>query len=125
LRAYQGILDELEAADASLVAISPQKPDNSLSTKEKNELRFEVLSDPENGVARAYGLVFRFSDELVATYEGMGRDRTEINDTAEWELPVPGTFVVDRGGVIRLAHVDADYTRRLEPDELLAAVRSL
>ena len=80
-------------------------------------------SADDPGPVHVHALGLNPADE--ALFIAVVRDLTEINATDEWELPVPGTFVVDRGGVIRLAHVDADYTRRLEPDELLAAVRSL
>ena len=70
LRAFQRILPEIEAAGASLVAISPEKPDDSLSTAEKNALTFEVLSDVGQKVGRAFRLVYDFSDELKSAYKG-------------------------------------------------------
>jgi peroxiredoxin len=48
----------------------------------------------------------------------------KFNGDDSWELPVPGTFVLDRSGVVRLAFVDPDYTKRLEPSAILAALRS-
>ena len=70
LKAYQEILPEIAAAGASLVAISPEKPDDTLSTAEKNALAFEVLSDIGQKVGRAFGLVYEFSDELKTAYQG-------------------------------------------------------
>ena len=58
LNAYKKRLPEIEELGASLVAISPQTPDNSLSTAEKNELKFQVLSDVGNRTANEFGLVF-------------------------------------------------------------------
>jgi peroxiredoxin len=40
-------------------------------------------------------------------------------------LPVPATFLIDQKGVIRLAHVDADYTRRLDPEDAITSLREL
>jgi peroxiredoxin len=126
LQAYQRVLDQIEALGASLVAVSPELPDNSLSTAEKNELRFHVLSDPGNAVARQYGLVFRLDDELVQIYLNQFRISLPArNGDDSWELPIPGTFVIGPDGLIRLAHADPDYTRRLEPRELLDALRLL
>ena len=88
LRAFQRILPDIEAAGASLVAISPEKPDDSLSTAEKNALTFEVLSDVGQKVGRAFRLVYDFSDELKSAYNGFGLDIPAKNGTAgEWALP--------------------------------------
>jgi peroxiredoxin len=122
LRAYQQALPELHAIGAQLVAISPESPDNSLSTAEKNALRFSVLSDREGRVARDYRLAFELSPELKAIYRSRGRDLAEWNG-GDWTLPVPATFVVGRDRRIALAHVDADYRSRLEPADAVAAAR--
>jgi peroxiredoxin len=122
LQAYQRILSEIEALGARLLAISPQTPDHSLSAAEKNALEFEVLIDAGNHVARQFGLVFPLAEALRPIYrQAGGIDLSIYNGDDSWELPIPGTFVIGRGGVIRLAFVDADYTRRLEPTEILTA----
>jgi len=125
LRAYDRLRDDIRATGADLVAISPEVPDESLSTAEKNALRFDVLSDAGNRVARAYGLVFRLNDELVEIYRRNGNDLERINGDASWELPVPGTFVVGADGRIAGRFVDPDYTRRQDPEEVLALLRRL
>ena len=121
MQAYQRHLPAFAAHGARLVAISPDLPDDSLTTQEKQELTFEVLSDVDNAVARSFGLVFRFSDDLIAAYGTLGRPL----DHANWELPMPATYVIGRDGVIRFAHVDPDYTRRAEPLDVLRAVQAL
>jgi peroxiredoxin len=125
LRAYQSSLPEIHAAGARLIAVSAQTPDNSLTTAEKNELAFDVLSDAGNELARAYGLVFRLPDALRPYYNRIGVSLEAYNGDGSWELPMPATYVVDRDGVIRFSFVDADYTRRLEPSDLLAALEPL
>lgn len=106
------------------MAVSPELPDNSLTTRERNELAFDVLSDVGNNVARSYGLAFRLDDELIAIY----RDTWQLllperNGDDSWTLPIPGTFVITQSGLIELAFVDPDYMRRLEPAALLDAAR--
>ena len=123
MQAYQESLPEIQALGASLIAVSPQTPDSSLSTAQKHELKFEVLSDVGNQVACRYGLVFRVGDAVQSVMKGFGIDLAKYNGDESWELPVPGTFVIARDGSIRLAFVDADYTRRLEPSEILTALR--
>jgi peroxiredoxin len=116
LRAYQRILPQIEALGASLIAISPQTPDKTLTTVEKKELTFSVLSDVGNVVARKYGLVFVTPE--AARHPGI----SAANGDQSWELPVPGTFVIARDGTIDLAFVDPNWTHRLEPTELLKAL---
>lgn len=125
LRALQARLDEITAAGASLVAISPQTPDNSLSTTEKLELTFPVLSNVGNEVARSFGLVFTLPEDLREVYAGFGLDLPSANGDTTFELPVPATFVIDGDGIVVWRHVDADYTKRAEPGDVLAALGAL
>lgn len=124
LRAYQQALPELLSLEAQLIAISPEAPDNSLSTVEKNSLAFPVLSDAGGKVAKLYRLAFQLSEELKAIYQSRGRDLAKWNG-GSWTLPAPGTFVIGKDRRITLAHVDADYRSRLEPSAAIAAVRKL
>lgn len=124
LRAFQRLLPDIEATGASLVAISPEKPDDSLSTAEKNALTFEVLSDVGQKVGRAFRLVYDFSDELKSAYSGFGLDIPTKNGTAgEWALPISATYIIGRDGVIVYAYTDADYRDRADPSDILAALK--
>jgi len=122
LRAYQMALPELAAVGAQLIAVSPESPDNSLSTTEKNALAFSVVIDRGGRIAGEYRLAFKLSPELEALYKSRGRDLAEWNG-GDWTLPVPGTFVIGKDRRVALAHVDADYRSRLEPLEAIAAAR--
>jgi peroxiredoxin len=123
LRAFQQILPEIKAAGASLVAISPEKPDDTLSTAEKNALDFEVLSDVGQKVGRAFGLVYAFSDELISTYKQFGQDIAGRNGSHEWALPISATYVIGQDGQIIFAYTDADYRDRAEPAEVLTVLK--
>jgi len=125
LRAWQAHLAELHSLGATLVAISPQTPDNSLSTAEKNALAFPVLSDSDLAAAHGFGIAFTLPPELVELYGSVGNNLPELNGNGQWVLPVPATFVIDRSGVIQFAHVEADYRERAEPDDVLAVIRAL
>lgn len=124
LRAFQEVLPEIEAAGASLVAISPEKPDHSLSTAEKNALAFEVLSDAGQKVARAFGLVYEFPDDLKEIYQGFNLDVSEQNGTpGEWTLPVPATYIIDKKGVIVYASTDVNFRKRADPRDVLTDLK--
>lgn len=125
LRAFQVMQAEFEAAGAQLVAISPELPDHSLSVTEKHELAYPVLSDVGNTVAKTFGLVFALAETLRPIYLNFGLDIPASNGDDSYELPFPATFVIDRDRTIRYSFVDADYTKRAEPSEVLAAVEVL
>lgn len=122
LRAYQEVLSQIQAAGASLIAVSPQTPDASLSTAEKNNLSFDVLSDVGSTAANAYGIAFELPNELKTLYTELGHALPDNNGTNDWKLPIPATFVIDQQRRILLAHVDVDYRNRLEPTEAIRAV---
>lgn len=124
LRALQLALPSFREAGAKLVAVTPELPDRSLSTAEKHQLSFDVLSDVGNRVAREYGIVFTLTPEVAAIYqESFGLH--EYNGDDSDELPLAATYVIDRGGVIQWAFLDAEYRNRAEPEAILAAVAAL
>lgn len=122
LRAWQRRLADLRHMGARLVAVSPQTPDHSLSTSEKNELAFPVLSDSSLAAATAFGIAFTLPADLVDLYQSVGHDLPQRNGNGKWALPLPATYVIDRDGRIVYAHIEADYRERAEPQEALDAV---
>lgn len=123
LRAYQeSLVSELDARGVALVAISPQKPDGSLSMAEKHELSYAVLSDPGNQIARQLGVVFTLGEEARAAQAGLGLDLADVNADGSRELPLATTVVVDAEGTIRWIDVHPDYTTRSEAAAIIAAV---
>ena len=125
LNAYNKHLGDIENLGASLVAISPQTPDNSLSTAEKNDLKFEVLSDVGNQTANQFGLVFKVDSSLHEIYTKFGLVIPKFNGDDSWEIPLPGTYVIDKDGTVKYAFANADYTKRAEPDEVIAKLQEL
>lgn len=121
----QAALPRFTELGASLVAVSPQRPDDSLAFVQKLTLGFDVLSDASQETNRAYRLQFELSDELKGMYPALGMDLTRQNADGSWNLPVPATFVIDQQQTIRAAHVDPDYRNRMVPDEIVAALRAL
>jgi peroxiredoxin len=122
LASLQEIHNEFAAAGASLVAISPQTHKHSYMTRDMHKLRFPVLSDQENKVARSFGLVYRVSRELQAMYEGIFTKLPGYNGDQSWELPLAATYIVQPNGTISWSRVDADWRKRPEPEEILKEV---
>jgi len=125
LRAYQQALPQLQAGGATLVAISPQTPDHSRAFAEKLKLTFALLSDMDNQVARQFGLVFTIDEAVRGAYKQVGADLPAFNGKDSWDLPVAGTFLIDQSGTVRLAFVDPDFTRRLDPSVIIARLEEL
>ncbi|MCL4142031.1 UNVERIFIED_CONTAM: hypothetical protein GTU68_020618 [Idotea baltica] len=120
LRDIQKNLSEIKSYGATVIAISPQNPDNALTAKEKNELEFEVLSDTNQEVIKAFNLQFDPGED----YHGR-RDLTLLNGNGSKTLPVPATFIINSQGIIEVAHVEANYTERLGALEVLKSLRNL
>jgi peroxiredoxin len=125
LRALQNTLAAITAAGATLTAVSPQTPDNSLSTAQRLELVFPVLSDEGNHVAESFGLVFTLPEALRQVYSGKGIDLPAANGDTTFRLPIPATYVIRTDGTVAWRFADPDYTKRAEPDDLLAALATL
>lgn len=125
LRAWQQHLPELERLGATLVAISPQTPDASLTLAEKHALAYPVLSDLGNVVTRRFGIVYTVDERMRAVLEGFGVQLPTYNGDSTFELPAPATYLVGRDATIVGAWVDADYRRRAEPTAVLNRVRAI
>jgi len=126
LRTYQReLLPELDAFGARLVAISPQAPDESLSTVEKAELDFTVLSDPGSRLARSLGIAFQQSDEVLAAQRELGLDLAAVNAEGSVDLPRPTVLIVDQDKTARFVDIQPDYTARTEVADILAALTGL
>ena len=125
LRGLQQALPEIESLGAALVAVSPQVPDGSLELIDEHELTFEVLSDAKSRIASNYGIVFALAAADRELLLEVGNDLATTNDDESWVLPAPATFVIAGSGTIRYVRVDPDYTNRVQPAELIDALRTI
>jgi peroxiredoxin len=125
LQAIEAAANDIRALGASLVAISPQTAPSRRKSERENALSFPILSDHGNVVANEYGLRFRVPDALIAVYKGFGIDLPIGNGEDSWTLPMPARYVIRTDGVIAYAEVNADYTRRPDPSELLPVLSRL
>jgi len=122
LRAFQEVIPEIKKRGGELVAISPESPDKTLSTTQKNELAYIVLSDKDNAYARKLGLVFELPKDLQEVYQKFGIDLPKTNGLGKWELPLSATYVINPKGDVIYSFVDADYKKRANIDHILAAL---
>ena len=120
LKAMQERHSDIKSRGVTFVAISPQTPDNSLTTQEKAGLQFPVLSDSGNKVARSFGIVFKLDEGLKAVQESFGVDIPAFNGDQSFELPVPATYLISEDGVVLKSFVEVDYMKRLSPETAIA-----
>src|SRR5208283_359281 len=116
------VVPEIEQASATFVAISPQTVKQSFFMRDQHKLRFPVLSDPGNGVARMFGLTYRVPEEQKAVYQRAFVNLPFVNGDDTWELPIPATYIIDHDGTVLLASANEDYTERPEPADIVQAL---
>ena len=124
MEAMNLIVPQLEQAGATLAAISPQTVKQSFFMHDQHKLRFPLLSDTGNKVARQFGLTYRVPAAQEAIYRRAFVNLPFTNGDDSWELPIPATFIVDRDGTILYASANEDYTERPEPVEILRILNS-
>lgn len=122
LESWNALVPDLSRAGIALAAISPQTQHQSFLMHDQHHLQFPLLSDAENRVARAYGLLYKVPEDQQATYRRTFVNLAFVNGDESWELPIPATFAIDRGGAVLFASADADYTVRPEPAEVLNSI---
>jgi len=119
-------LHTIRSLGADLMAISPELPDNTLTMAEKHAIPIDILSDATSEVLKKYRLWFAVPEEVKTLYlEKFGLNLEKYNGAGRWELPVPATYVLDRGGNVRAGEADPDYTVRMEPSDVVTALRSI
>ncbi len=123
LRALQSKLKDFEELGAGLVAITSEMPGQSLSTAEKNELEFEVLSDLNSLLAEKVGLSFELPENLKPIYIDFGINIPEHNGENNFTLPIPATFIINCKREVIYSFKDLDYKVRLDPDEILEKLK--
>jgi peroxiredoxin len=126
LRTYQAALvDELEARGVQLVAVSPQRPDGSLTVQEKHGLRFPVLSDPGSTLGRAAAIMTQPGAEALAAQVKLGLDLEAVNADGTPAIPMPATLILDPDRIVQWVDVHPDYSKRSEPEHILSALDAL
>jgi peroxiredoxin len=119
MEAMNLVLPEIERAGATLAAISPQTVKQSFFMRDQHKLRFPLLSDAGNNVARQFGLTHRVPDEQRAIYQRAFVNLPFVNGDGSWELPIPATYIIDHDGRVLYAFANEDYTERPEPEDIV------
>jgi peroxiredoxin len=119
MEAMNLIVPDIQQAGASLIAISPQTVQQSYFMHDQHKLRFPLLSDLSNNVARQFGVVYKVPDYQQILYKKVFVNLPHVNGDDSWELPIAATFILDCNGIVIYASANEDYTERPEPAEIL------
>jgi len=125
VEALNSVLPQIEQAGATLVAISPQTVKQSFFMHDQHKLRFPLLSDAGNKVARAFGLTYRVPAAQESVYRRAFVNLPLANGDESWELPIPATYILDRDGTVLYASANEDYTERVEPAVIAAILETM
>jgi len=125
LRTLKLAQPEFRKYSAQLIAVTPQKPERSAGQIKKSAYTFEVLSDLDSKVMKDYRLYFELEPDLNKLYIKHGLDVAAFNGPGRTVLPIPGSFVIDRKGIVRAMHADTDYQKRMEPADMVNALKAL
>jgi peroxiredoxin len=123
MEAMNLILPQIERAGATLLAISPQTVKQSYFMHDQHKLRFPLLSDAGNKVARQFGLTYRVPPQQEAVYRRAFVNLPFVNGDESWELPIPANYILDHDGTVLYASANEDYTERPEPAEIVWVLR--
>jgi peroxiredoxin len=125
LQALEAARPDIEARGASLIAVSQQTAANSRKSQRSNNLGFPIVGDHGGELADKFGLRWHLPLDLQAVHKQLGADLTAFNGEGSWTLPMPGRYVIAQDGIIAYAEVNADYTRRPEPADVLSVLDRL
>ena len=125
LHVLQQSLSQFKKYGAQLITVTPQTPDKSAEQIKKDGYPFEVLSDLDSKVMQTYKLYYELPDDLVAVYKSHGLDVEAFNGVGRNVLPVPGSFVIDKKGIVRAMHAQTDYKLRMEPAAIVDVLKTI
>jgi len=125
MEALEVALPRIAAAGGQLVALTPDTGGHLAATKRGQGLTYEVLSDVDGAVGLQFGVLFHTPEPYRALLAGAGIDLAARHGNDGWFIPMPATYVIDQTGIVRYAFVNADFTRRAEPDEIVKVLEEL
>ncbi len=125
LSSIQSRLEKITDTGAKVLAISPEVPSKTTELVEQKKFGFIFGTDQNNTLAKDLALAFELDAKTIEVYQGYGIDLPESNDTKEWELPIPATYVIDTDHTITFAFTDEDYTKRADYDKVLKVLRNM
>jgi len=125
LEALHKATPAIRDAGAKLLAVTAEQGGRAAKVKRERGFAFDILCDLDNGLALAFGLVFRLPIEMIELFIRVGNDFPIVYGNDSWFLPMPATYIIGRDGVIAHAYVDPDFRFRLDPADIVRVLKTL
>ncbi|MEJ2143138.1 MAG: peroxiredoxin-like family protein, partial [Gammaproteobacteria bacterium] len=125
LKALAEIHGQIKAKGARLIAVSPELYQFTKDAIEKHKIDYPVYTDLGNKAADEFGLVFELPPKLRDIHKILNIHLNVLNGEPSWTLPVPATFIISKQGIIESTYINADYTSRMEPEDILKVLDTL
>jgi peroxiredoxin len=122
LKALKRALAEINSAGGQVVSIMPETREFTAQVAEETSYAFPILSDENNGYALSLNLVMWIGDRVRKLLIADGVQLEYSQGNASWFVPIPATFVVGADGRIVARLVDPDFRKRMDIDEIIAAL---
>ena len=119
----QGVYEEIRGLGGAIFLIGPETEENALKLMDKAHASIPLLYDLDDAVIEAYRLAFELPKSMQEGAIARGLDAAGWNPGTGWRLPIPATYVINGAGQVHARYVNADHTYRMEPSDVLAAVR--
>ena len=104
---------------ATVLAITPELPENISKTIEKTNASYSILYDEGLKIMNAYKVAFKVDDKTVEKYKGYGIDFLKVNGSNGANLPVPAVYIVNKKSKIIYRYFDTDYRKRSSIKDIL------
>lgn len=119
LKGLQDSLSFIKEKGATLIAVSPEKPENISKTVKKTNASYAILFDEGLKIMKNYEVAFSVDSSTVERYKKYGIDFNEVNGSNGATLPVPTVYIINKEGKIIFKHFDPDYKKRATVQEIL------
>ncbi len=120
LKKLEDSLVFIQQKSATLIAVTPEKPENITKTIGKTKASYPILFDDGLTIMKAYGVAFKIDSSSVLKYKNYGIDFAVQNGSNGANLPIPAVYIINKQGVIIYRHFDADYKKRASVNEILS-----
>lgn len=123
MKAYEEYKARFEAKGYQIIVLTPDTKVEIAKFRDKQKITIPIYSDKENAIAKKFGIAFKLDKKLSKVYKDFGIDLKKSQENDLDELPLPGTYVINKKGKITYAFIDADYKLRQDPGELLRILK--
>lgn len=123
LQELRTVMPAIKNLGYQVIFLSTDQP-KLLYSSLKEKVDYHIVSDATTAAARSFGVAFHVDDATLEKMKSYGIDLELTQGSKLHQLPVPSVFIVDRAGIVRFSHYNADYRVRLDAASVLSAAQA-